>query len=175
MFEKRDYRMYEGVKREDIYQQICDFWTRQGFYVAQISPFHIQGQSYHQKIGLRREFFLRMDEHQNNTYIDLQLQAITDEGVIGGAAAAIIFWPVAVVGGALSYSEYENDANALMGSFWVFVDQITNKRGTFAHAPQPPQPPQPQPQFYETVTCQGCGAIIIKNWKACPYCARPNE
>ncbi|UCE35998.1 MAG: hypothetical protein JSW00_10585 [Thermoplasmata archaeon] len=168
MFEKRDYRVYQGVDREQIYQQVCDFWTRQGFYVAQISPFHIQGHSYHQKIGLRREFFLRMNEHDGNTYIDLQLQArISDEGLIGGAAAAIIFWPVAVVGGALSYSEYENDANNLMINFWGFVDQITNIRGTMSQAPQVPSP-QPQPQ--DTIPCQGCGAILLKNWKACPYC-----
>lgn len=172
LFDKRDYRMYEGVKREQIYPQICDFWARQGFYVAQISPFHIQGQSYHQKIGLRREFFLRMDEHQNNTYIDLSFQAkITDEGLIGGAAAAVIFWPVALVGGVLSYKEYEDDARNLMGSFWVFVDQITNRRGTFAQAPPTPPPPQPQ----DTIPCQGCGAILFKNWKACPYCGKDIE
>lgn len=167
MFDKRDYRLYEGVKRDQIYQQICDFWARQGFYVAQISPFHIHGQSYHQKIGLRREFFLRMDEHHGNTYVDLQFQAkITDEGLIGGAAAAVIFFPVALVGGALSYTEYESDANNLMGSFWGYLDQITNKRGAFAQAPAPY--PQPAPQ--DTIPCQGCGAILLKNWKACPYC-----
>lgn len=161
--------MYEGVKKEQIYQQICDFWARQGFYVAQMSPFHIQGQSYHQKIGLRREFFLNMDDRQGATYIDLSFQAkITDEGLIGGAAATIIFWPVALVGGAVSYKEFEDDARNLMGSFWTYVDQITNKRGTFAQAPAPPPPPQPQ----DTVPCQGCGALLIRSWKACPYCGK---
>lgn len=169
MFEKRDYRMYEGVSREHIYTQLCDFWARQGFYVAQISPFQIQGQSYHQKIGLRREFHLRMDEHEGNTYIDLQFQAkITDEGLIGGAAATIIFWPVALVGGAVSIKEYEDDARNLMGNFWAYVDQITNKRGSFVHAPTPS--PQYVPQA--TIPCLGCGALVLKNWKACPYCGR---
>jgi hypothetical protein len=173
MFEKREYRMYQGVKRDQIYQQICDFWARQGFYVWQISPFQIQGQSYHQKIGLRKDFFLRMDEHENTTYIDLSLRAsITEEGMIGGGAAAILFWPVAVVGGAMSYSEYENDARNLLGSFWGFVDSISKIQGVWATAPQAqPQPPQVAP----TIPCKGCGAIIPQNWKACPYCGNPME
>ena len=169
MFEKREYRMYQGVEREHIYPQICDFWARHGFYVAQMSPFQIQGQSYHQKIGLRREFHLRMDELQGSTYLDPQFQAkISDEGLVGGAVAAVIFLPVAVVGGAISYSEYEDDAKNLMGSFWAFVDQLTNTRSIPAHAPAPTPPLQPQ----ETLPCQGCGALLPTNWKACPYCGR---
>ncbi|UCE75034.1 MAG: hypothetical protein JSV56_04845 [Methanomassiliicoccales archaeon] len=170
MFEKREYRMYQGVSREAIYPQICDFWARQGFYVAQLSPFQIHGQSYHQKIGLRREFYLWIDERQGASYIDLQFNAkITDEGLIGGAAAAVIFWPVALVGGAVSYKEFEDDARNLMGSFWAYVDQIANKSGVTAAAP-PPAAPQPQTQ--DTTPCKGCGAILIKTWKACPYCGK---
>ena len=170
MFEKREYRMYQGVKREQIYLKICDFWSRQGFYVWQISPYQIQGQSYYQKIGLRREFFLRLDEHEGNTYIDISLQAkITDEGLVGGAAAAILLWPVAVVGGALSYSEYETDAKNLLGSFWAYVNSISNTNGVYANAPGPQAP---QPQAAPTISCQGCGAIIPQNWKACPYCGK---
>jgi hypothetical protein len=103
MFEKRDYRVYKGVKTDKIYPQICDFWTRQGFYVAQLSPFQIQGESYQSNIGLRREFYLHLNEQKDSTYIDITFRArVTDTGAVGGAAAAVIFWPAAVVGGALS-------------------------------------------------------------------------
>ncbi|UCF07421.1 MAG: zinc ribbon domain-containing protein [Thermoplasmata archaeon] len=173
MFEKREFRRYQGVKREDIYPQICDFWARQGFYVAQLSPFHIQGQSYISKIGLRREFFLRMDEQGGNTYIDLQFQAkITDEGLVGGAAAAVIFWPVALVGGALSYKEYEDDARNLMWSFWGFVDQMTNQSGVPTQPPLPPAPPPPAVPGRPAAPCKGCGALLPQDWKACPYCGK---
>lgn len=162
--------MYQGVRRDQIYTQVCDFWARSGFYVAQISPYHVRGESYHQKIGLKREFYLRLDEHEGNTYMDLQFSAkITDEGMVGGAAAAIIFLPVALVGGALSYTEYEDDARKLMGSFWAYADQITNVRGVMAQLPTPP-PPQVYPQTQKTVPCSGCGALVMADWKACPYC-----
>jgi hypothetical protein len=157
MFEKRDYRVYKGVKTNKIYPQICDFWTRQGFYVTQISPVQIQGESYQSNIGLRREFYLHLNEQKDSTYFDLTFRArVTDTGAVGGAAAAVIFWPAAVVGGALSYSEYEKDANSMMYNFWNFVNHITNKKGELppgavpptpppAHYPPPPYAPPPPP------------------------------
>ena len=172
--------MYSGAKREDMYPQICDYWARQGFYVGQISPFHIRGESYHSNIGLRREFYLRLDEHEGSTYIDLTFRArITDEGAIGGTAAAVLFWPVAVIGGAVSYSEYEKDATNLMFSFWGFVDQIAKQKGHSApqdaQTPdQPPPPPAPdqKPSVEENVPCKECGALLPNSWKACPYCGK---
>ena len=172
MFDKREYRMYQGIKREDIYPQVCDFWARQGFYVAQLGPYHIHGQSYYSKIGLKREFYLRMDENQGNTYIDIQFQAkITDTGLVGGAAAAILLWPVAVVGGALSYTEYENDAKNLMWNFWGHVDPLAKQAGVPSPPPPPVQPPPPAAQ-QPSVPCQGCGALLPPQWKACPYCGK---
>jgi hypothetical protein len=166
------------VKRQDLYPQICDYWARQGFYVGQISPFQIRGESYHSNIGLRREFYLRLDEHEGSTYIDLTFRArITDEGAIGGTAAAVLFWPVAVIGGAVSYSEYEKDATNLMYSFWGYVDQTARRKGNEpsdqAHPPPPPPPPHEKPaspQKVNNIPCNECGALLPKNWKACPYC-----
>jgi len=181
LLDVREYRVYPGVKRNEIYRQVSEFWARQGFYVAQISPFELQGQSYESKIGLRREFYLRIDEQNENTYLDLTVRAqITDLGLIGGVAAAVIFWPAAVVGGALSYSSYKEDAKNLINTFWAYVDSITHKVGSpippppyGIPTPQPPQTTMPPP--LETTPCENCGALLPKNWKACPYCAKPKS
>lgn len=173
MFDLSDHRSYKNVDRGKIYPLICDFWARQGFYVGQISPFNIQGQSYHQKIGLRREFDLRIDEHEGNVYIYLTFRAtITDEGLAGGTAATIIYWPAPIVGGAISYTEYEKDARNLIGNFWMYVDQTTHKKGSLAPHPEPPEEDKPQP---ESTQCEYCGAFIITNWKVCPYCGNAIE
>jgi hypothetical protein len=178
MFEKREYRMYNNVKRQDLYPQVCDYWARLGFYVGQISPFQIRGESFHSNIGLRREFYLRLDEQNDVTYVDLMFRArITDAGAIGGAAAAVLFWPVAVVGGAVSYTEYENDARNLMFNFWGFMDQIANQKGNVASGYTPPPPPEPpvEPEQADNVPCKECGALLPKNWKACPYCGKGTD
>jgi len=165
MFDKREYFMYPGVARKDIYPQVCRFWAEHGFYVSQISPFEIQGQSYHQRIGLRREFFLRLNEAEGTSYIELNFTArITDEGMLGGVAATIIFFPVALVGGALSYHEYKKEATDLMERFWAFVDQVTSTRGSPVQAPPPFTPPNIHRtrRCARTVvpSCQGTGRPV---------------
>jgi len=173
MLEKRDYRIYQDIDKEKIYPQVCDFWARQGFYVSQFGPYHIYGRAYHSNIGLRMEFDLRIYDVDDNTYLDLMLRAkLSDEGLVGGAAAAVIVWPVAVVGGAVSYSEYEKGAYNLIGSFWAYTDQITGKMGQWVSAPPAPyhqSPAQALPQP-EMAPCEKCGALLPKPWKACPYC-----
>lgn len=175
MFEKREYREYKNTPRDTIYSAVCKWWTDRGFYIGQIAPYHIQGTSYYTKIGLRREFFLKIDEINGNTYLDILFKAtITDEGLIGGVAATVIFWPVAAIGGVLSYDEYQREANSLLSSFWQQMDALTKQTG----APAPSPPSQPQAEFKVTMEqkkCEGCGAFIVPTWVACPYCGKKKE
>ena len=173
MFDKREYLVYKGVKSRDIYPQVCRFWSEQGFYVGQLSPFEIQGQSYHQRIGIRREFYLRMNESEGDSYIDLSLRAkVTTEGLFGGAVAAVIFWPVALAGGAISYYEYEKDTVNLLGSFWDYVDNISGEVGTPVQAVPPFSPPA---YSTDSVSCSKCSALLPRHWRACPYCGTPMD
>lgn len=174
--------MYRDVSRDEIYPKLGDFWTRHGFYVSQIQPYYLYGQSYQERIGLRREFYLFLEERDGDTYVNLHLFArITETGMVGGLAAAVIAWPVAIVGGAISYHEYEKDANSLMYYFWSFMEELTNKKSEIPT--KPPEPPKTK-QFTEerpstekleklkTNTCKKCGALLPKDWKACPYCGK---
>lgn len=161
MFEKREVRSFPGARREDLWPKVWDWWSRQGFHLTQTGPYRFHGASYYSRIGLRREFDLIVDDVQGGTGIDLMFTArITDEGVVGGAVAALVFLPVAVVGGAISYSEYETDASNLMAAFWQYVHGVTGS------APIGPLPQLPLP-------CSGCGAAMLPDWKVCPYCGRP--
>jgi hypothetical protein len=165
--------MYKNVDRSKIYPLVCDFWARHGFYVGQVSPFNIQGESYHQEIGLRREFDLRIDEDEGDIYITLNFRAvITDEGMSGSQAATIIYWPSEIEGGAISNTEIEKEARNLIGYFWMYIDGVTNKRGTLSPPPAPPEENKPPP---ESTQCEYCGAFIITNWVVCPYCGNPIE
>jgi hypothetical protein len=125
MFEKRDYQMFNGTNKEQFYQTACHYWASQGFYVTRQSPYRIQGESFDSRIGLKRKFSLNLHEQEGNTYLDLQFQAkITDIGMFGGLAAAVICLPIALIGGAYSYSEYESDSNDFTNRFWEYMNQI---------------------------------------------------
>lgn len=162
MFQKREVQFLRDVKPADLWPKVWDWWARQGFQLAQSAPFSMHGTSFYSRIGLRRELWLVLSEASNGTNVDLSLNAqVTDEGLIAGAVSAVLFWPVAVVGGAVSYSDYETDSSHLMLAFWQFAQSSSAPSG----APHPAAPEVP-------ARCAGCGAGMLPDWKVCPYCGR---
>jgi len=162
MFQKREVHFVPGLKPADLWPKAWDWWSRQGFQLAQTAPNSLSGASFYSRIGLRRELWLVLTDAPNGCNADLALNAqITDEGLVLGAVSAVLFLPVAVVGGAVSYSEYETDARNLMLAFWQYVYSLGAPPGT----PPPRIPEVPTP-------CTGCGAAMLPDWKVCPYCGR---
>jgi len=158
MFDKREIRPFPGVRRDDLWPKAWDWWSRQGFHLTQTGPYMFHGTSFYSRIGLRRELDLRLDEAGGTSTIDLSFRAqITEEGAIAGAVTAVILLPVALVGGAISYTEYETDARNLMLAFWQ----------SLAGAAVGPARPESLP-----TPCSGCGAALLPDWKLCPYCGR---
>lgn len=162
MFQKREVHFAPNIKPAELWPKVWDWWGRAGFQLSQSGPTSLHGTSFYSRIGLRREVWLVLSDAQNGTNADLSLNAqITDEGLIAGAVSAVLFWPVAVVGGAVSYSDYETDSGNLMNAFWQFLSSASAPAG----APIPPAPEAP-------VRCAGCGAGLLPDWKVCPYCGR---
>ena len=160
MFEKRETRTFPGMRRDEIWSRGWEWWSRQGFRLEQMGPYRARGTSFYGRIGLRREFTLAVDEVSGGAGADLSFRAsLTEEGLVGGAVAAVLFFPVAVVGGAISYTEYETDARNLMAAFWQYL-QATGGRGPATAMPVP------------TPACTGCGAALLPDWKVCPYCGQ---
>lgn len=162
MFQKREVHFAPNTKPADLWPKVWDWWARAGFQLSQSGPTSLHGTSFYSRIGLRREVWLVLSDAQNGTNADVSLNAqITDEGLIAGAVSAVLFWPVAVVGGAVSYSNYETDSANLMMAFWQFLSSASAPAG----AASPPAPEAP-------VRCAGCGAGLLPDWKVCPYCGR---
>ena len=163
MFEKRDVRSFPGLRRDDVWAKSWDWWGRQGFHLTKTGPHRFHGSSYYSRIGLRREFDLIVDEVPGGSSVDLTLSAqITDEGLIAGAVTAVLLLPVAVLGGAVSYSEYETDTRNLILAFWQFLS-IAPGPSTAKSTPAMPPP------------CKGCGSALLPDWKVCPYCGRARD
>jgi len=155
VFEKRDVRALANLKRDEAWTRAWDWWSRQGFRLEQTGPYQFRGASFYGRIGLRREVRLLLEESAGTTRVDLAFSAsLTDEGLVGGAVAAVLFLPVAVVGGAISYTEYEADAQNLMNAFWQSIGAAPGS-GVPVTVPPP---------------CSRCGAALLPDWKVCPYC-----
>lgn len=163
MFEKREVRFFPGLRRDDAWAKAWDWWGRQGFRLTKTGPYRFHGSSFYARIGLRREFDAILDEADGGTNVDLSFNAqLTDEGLIAGAVTAALLLPIAVLGGALSYSEYETDARNLILAFWQFLSDApvsATKRRTSAIPPP----------------CKGCGAALLPDWNVCPHCGRKRD
>src|SRR5437879_11842762 len=81
----------------------------------------MHGSSFYSRIGLRREFDAILDDADGGTNVDLTVNAqITDEGLMAGAVTAAFLLQVAVLGGAVSYSEYGKDARDVVLGLWQY-------------------------------------------------------
>jgi len=177
VLERRDYRVIPGVKAADVWPRVWDWWQRAGFALYHVGPNQFSGSSTYSKIGLTREIEVRLQEANDALYVDVAFRArITEAGAVGGAAAALLFWPVAVVGGALSYSEYDNDARALLANFWHSLWQATGKPSQVLFVTSPPfgtpYTVNPPPSAPTARGCSRCGAGLAPEWKVCPYCGQ---
>lgn len=137
MFERREQRTYQA-NMEKLFPYVCDYWRVQGFNISQPTPYNLHGEHYRSTLGLRRICDVYLREHQGYVYIDAAFRAqLTDEGAVAGTAAAILFFPAAVVGGAISYAEYEDDANRMLWGFWNYAQTVSTSLTANAGAPPP--------------------------------------
>ena len=163
MLERREARFFPGLRRDDAWAKAWDWWGHQGFQLAKTGPYRFHGSSHYARIGLRREFDLIVDDVSGGSNVDLTFGAqITDEGLIAGAVTAVFLLPVAVLGGAVSYTEYETDAQNLIVAFWQFLSVPSGASTDKSTSAMPAK-------------CKGCGAALLPDWKVCPYCGRARD
>jgi hypothetical protein len=179
LFTKRDHRSIPGLTKEQAMQAAGWFWRSRQFAVNFTSPYSVHGEQFYSKLGLRQSVDVFATDEGSNVGIDLTISAeLTDTGGVVGLVGAVIWLPITVVGGAVSYMEYENDAQRLMAEFWGYVQ-------AFPKNPQPPsgpaplptwaqgQPPQPaaQPAGMATArVCPRCGGSAEADSAFCKYC-----
>ena len=118
MFEKWESKTYPGVNAMTIHTHAFQWWNAAGFAVKETGPGQFRGVSA-SKWGLEREVNVSVKDINSTTVVELNMKAnVTTEGVLAGGIALVLLWPVAVVGGAYSYTKYESDALEQMSSYW---------------------------------------------------------
>ncbi|MCX8173129.1 MAG: zinc ribbon domain-containing protein [Thermoplasmata archaeon] len=178
MFEKREQRVFANADLSVMYAKSMEFWRAQGFNLMEFGNSTFAGEHFTSKLGLKRKVQIQLLKPGENVLVDATFCAeITETGAVAGAIGAVLLFPVAVAVGAVSYFEYENDADNLMRAFWQYLYLI-------AASPDknilPPVLPTPEQQMATTasitssqsqqVYCKHCGAKIETDSKFCRYC-----
>jgi hypothetical protein len=147
LFTKRDHRLVPGITKEQAMQAASWFWRSRQFGVAFTSPFSMSGGQFYSKLGLRQSIYVYAVDEGPSVGVDISLSAeLTDQGAVVGIVGAVLLFPVAVVVGAVSYLDYENEAARLLNDFWGYLN-------TFPKNPQPPAP-APLPAWAQGQTAQ---------------------
>lgn len=170
LFTKHEHRTFPGVTKERAIQGAAWYWSSRQFGVSFQSPHALQGVQYSSKLGLRQQVRVTCFDTAQGVGIDISFSAeLTDEGAVVGAVGAVLVLPVAVAVGAVSYMEYENDANSLLRDFWSHMSSCASN-------PQPPGASPSSPSGAEDgarkhpQTCPGCNAPADADSRFCRYC-----
>jgi hypothetical protein len=180
LFTKHEHRSLSVITKEQAMQAAAWFWRSRHFSINFTSPFSFQGDQFYSKLGLRQSIVFYCSDESQNVGLDLSFSAeLTDQGAVVGVVGAVLLLPVTVAVGAVSYIEYENDAQRLMNDFWAYLQ-------SFPGNPQPPAAPATAPAWAQgqapvpatampaARTCSSCGALIDADSKFCKHCGSKN-
>lgn len=179
LFTKSDHRSMPGLTKEQAMQAAGWFWRSRQFGVNFTSPYSVHCEQFYSKLGLRQSVDVYAVDEGSNVGINLAFSAeLTDAGGVVGIVGAVIWLPITVAAGAVSYIEYERDAQRLMADFWGYLH-------AFPSNPQPPAGPAPLPSWAQGQppqaaaqptaapvprTCPKCGGSVDQDSAFCKHC-----
>ena len=173
VFEKFESWAFRSPQPASLYPQAWNFWAQRGYALHSTGPYALQGRSFQSKIGIHRVVDLTALDSGGGTVLQLRYRAdVSPEAAAGGVVAAVLLLPLAVVGAAISWHEYETDWSRERWEFWNFLVSGA-KAEPVAGAPLPPAPEAPVPSV-PTVpalrTCPACQAPVTGEGRFCASC-----
>jgi hypothetical protein len=169
LFSMHDHRPVNGVTKEQAVQASAWFWRSRNFGVNFASPFSFSGARFESKLGLRQSVSVYVVDEGDNVGVDVMFSAeLTDEGAVLGAVGAVVFLPAAAAVGAVSYVEYENDAQRLLGEFWTHLYAFPKDDG--AKASKAAAGKASKGGRGAGRTCPGCETKQDGDAKYCKHC-----
>jgi len=179
LFTRHERRGFAGITKEQVMQAAGWYWRYRQFGITYSSPFSLKGGQFYSKLGLRQSVDVSAVDDGPSVGVDVTFSAeLTDEGAVVGVVGAILVLPVTVAVGAVSYIEYENDAQRLMNDFWNYLFSFPKNPVPPSGPPGQPtwaqgQAPQPAMQFTgppAARTCPSCRSALDIDSRFCKYC-----
>lgn len=202
VFEKFEAWSFQAPQAGALFSAAWNFWANRGYAVHSTGPTSLQGRSYQSKLGIHRVVDLTILPAGDGASAQLRFRAdVRADVAAGGALVAVFLLPVAVVGAAISWHEYEMDWSRERWDFWNFLVgnagakpvpslsppgppsspitgpvSSTPPEGAPAPPPPPPVPAGASPTRgpgSASGTCSRCGAAVVGEGKFCASCGAP--
>lgn len=130
LFVRRDSRLFSQLSPEDAVSLTGTFLSQAQFHVQYVAPYQVHAEQFFQKLGLRRAMDVWVSRQDGAAVVTAEISAtLGDAEAAVGLIGAIVYLPLAVAVGALSYIDYEQDANALLMSMWGYLGSSTPSGG----------------------------------------------
>lgn len=180
LFTKHEHKVLAGMTKEQATQGAAWYWRSRQFGINFTSTYALTGAQYYSKLGLRQRMSVVCFEMGQGVGVEVDFSAeLTDEGAVVGAVGAILVLPVAVAVGAVSYFEYENDANRMLSDFWTYMSSYSSNFQppagpspvpAWAQGQQPLSTPAPAPTSEAVSQCPNCRASAEPDSRYCKHC-----
>jgi hypothetical protein len=145
MFERFETWYFDQPAPSVIYPAAWKAISEMGYPLTATSSYGFQGKSVSPKWGLHRLVEVAVMPWNQGATLQIRFRAApTDEGLAVGVVGAIVFFPVAVVGGAISWEKYDNDWQETRTRLWNSLLQSAGAKPS-ASTPPPPAPAAPPP------------------------------
>ncbi|MBI0582614.1 MAG: zinc ribbon domain-containing protein [Methanomassiliicoccus sp.] len=155
LFVRRDARSYPSLSVDGAADRVGTFLGQAQFQVFRVGPQQFHGEQYFQKLGLRRAIDVWINAQDGGSVVTAEISAtLGDTEAAVGLVGAIIYLPLAVAVGAVSYIDYERDANSLMMALWTYLSS----------------PGAPGEGVRAERRCGNCGAVLETDARFCKYC-----
>lgn len=130
LFVRRDSRMFSQLSPDDAVGSVRRFLGQAQFNIYDVGPYQLHAEQFFQKLGLRRAMDVWVSSQTGGAVVTAEISAtLGDTEAAVGLVGAIIYLPLAVAVGAVSYIDYEQDANALLMSLWNYLASSGSRSG----------------------------------------------
>ena len=183
VFEKFEVWNFQAPDAGELHAASWQFWGQRGYGLRSTGPGTFQGRSFQSRLGIHRVVDVSVLPSGSGTVVQTRFRADVREDVaVGGAVVAVLLLPVAVVGAAISWHEYETDWSQERWAFWNYLVS-TARASPVPNVPVPPPPlappatgplpstpgGSPAPPSSER-RCPACGAAVTGAGKFCTTC-----
>lgn len=157
LFSKRDTRSYPHLTTDSALNGVRTFLRQAQFQIYDVNPQQVHGEQYFQKLGLRRVVDIWVNPKGDGSIVTSDISAtLGDPEAAVGLLGAIIYLPLAVAVGAVSYLDYERDATTLILSLWNYLDNMEGK--------------SPPAGLESSLRCSNCGLSQDHDSRYCKRC-----